>query len=56
MKDLTVRLRLEKDTKGTYKYEEVGGGAPVIRTLYLTKYSVDGSAPREITVEIKEVK
>lgn len=55
---MKTKMKLERDTKGTYVYsttEEDAKAAP-IRSLYITRGAIKGDAPEEITVEIKEIK
>ena len=59
MEKQVISMELERETKGTYRYKEVedkGGMPPVIRTVYIAKWSMDGKAPQEIKVTLEEVK
>ena len=48
----TLTFELEKDTKNTYRFQEVAKGAPsVIGTLYIQKWLFE-TAPMTITVTI----
>ena len=48
----TLTFELEKDTKNTYRFQEVAKGAPpVIGTLYIQKWLFE-TAPTTITVTI----
>ena len=49
----TIAFELERETKNTYRFQEVVKGAPpLIGTLYLQKWAFE-TAPRAITVTIK---
>jgi hypothetical protein len=52
---MKIKMMKKRDTKGTFVYGSEEDGA-AIRSLYITKSSVKGDAPEEITVEIKEIK
>jgi hypothetical protein len=52
---MKIKLKLERETKGTYVYKNDDDGA-AIPSLYIKKASVKGDAPKEITVEISEIK
>ena len=48
----TLTFELEKDTKNTYRFQEVAKGAPpLIGTLYMQKWAFE-TAPKTITVTI----
>ena len=59
MEKQVISMDLERETKGTYRYKEIedkGGMPPVIRTVYIAKWSVDGKPPKAITLTLEEVK
>jgi hypothetical protein len=48
----TLTFELERDTKNTYRFQEVAKGAPpLIGTLYIQKWAFE-TAPKTITVTI----
>jgi hypothetical protein len=51
---MKTKLKLERDTKGTNVYKNDSDDAP-IPSLYIKKSAFKGDAPKEITVEIKEI-
>jgi hypothetical protein len=54
---MKTKMKLGRDTKGTYVYEtmdEDAKSAP-IRSLYIARSAIKGDAPEEITIEIKEI-
>jgi len=49
----TLTFELERDTKNTYRFQEVAKGAPpLIGTLYVQKWAFE-TKPQTITVTIK---
>ena len=52
---VVVKMELEKETKGTYRYKELerDGGNLAIGTLYVKKGIVEGTAPTALTVTIE---
>lgn len=50
-----VTLVFERDTKNTYRYEEVteDGDSPILRTVYLPKSLLGKKPPATITVTVK---
>jgi len=49
----TLTFELERDTKNTYRFQEVAKGEPpLIGTLYVQKWAFEGT-PKSITVTIK---
>ena len=49
----TVTFELERDTKNTYRFQEVTKGEPpLIGILYIQKWAFE-KAPKTITVSIK---
>ncbi len=50
----TIRMKFEKETKNSLRFQEVEekGQAPRIGTLYVKKYAVDGR-PAELTVTVE---
>ena len=52
-KSKTVEFQKEKDTKNTVKFAEVQtpGEAPIIGTLYVQKWFVQGATKLKVTVE-----
>jgi hypothetical protein len=53
MEKREIELELEKETKGTYRYREISTAAPVVGTLYVRKYTFEGSAPDRIKLTIE---
>lgn len=51
---MEIKLKLEKTTKNTYRYQEQpeDGQPPVINTLYIQKWFLGNPAPEEITITI----
>ena len=50
----SVTMRLEKETKNTYRYEEeTAGQPPVIKTLYIQKWKFEGKVPERIKVTVE---
>ena len=48
----TLTFELEKDTKNTYRFQEVAkGAAPLIGTLYIQKWAFEAT-PKTISVTI----
>ena len=48
----TLSFELERDTRNTYRFQEVAKGAPaLIGTLYIQKWAFE-EAPKTITVTI----
>ena len=48
----TLTFELERDTKNTYRFQEVAKGAPpLISTLYIQKWAFE-AAPKTIMVTI----
>jgi hypothetical protein len=57
MKTHNLTFEIERETKGTYRYAEVGEeDSLVARTLYLSKKAVEGARPEKLAVTIKEAK
>ena len=49
----TITFELERETKNTYRFQEVAKGAPpLIGTLYVQKWAFE-TPPKTITVVIK---
>ena len=56
MKTIQIELKLEKETKGTFKYQEVADvNPPALKNLYILKYAVGKVPPEKIKVTISEV-
>jgi len=55
VKKRTVVLGFERETKNTYRYQEVEspGEPPILRTLYLQKWFTGNPAPEKIKVTIE---
>jgi hypothetical protein len=54
MEKQIIELGIGRETKGTYRYEEVEGGQPpVIGTLYIKKYVVGHEPPQRIRVTVE---
>lgn len=53
---MQTKMKLGRDTKGTFVYKNEDDDAP-IPSLYIKKTAIKkGDAPKEITIEIKEIK
>jgi hypothetical protein len=52
---MKTKLKLERDTKGTFVFKNDEDNAP-IPSLYIKKAVFKGDAPKSITVEIPEIK
>jgi hypothetical protein len=50
-----LKMTFNRETKGTFVYKNDSQDA-AIKSLYVTRGAVQGDAPKEITVEIKELK
>ena len=56
-KKVAVRFRLEKETKGTFRFTEVevDGQATIVGTLYVRKWVVpSGVKELDVTIEFNE--
>ncbi len=55
---IMVSFVFEKETKGTYRFQEVEepGKPPKVGTLYLKKYMFPTTRPQELTIEISVTK
>lgn len=51
---LKVKLKHERETKGTHVYKDAAESAP-IPSIYIKKSAFSGDAPDELTLEIKEL-
>lgn len=50
----TQRLRHEKETKNTHRYDAVQEGQPpILENVYLKKWAVGEEAPEEIRVTVE---
>ena len=54
---MDIKLKLEKATKNTYRYQEEPeeGQPPVLNTLYVQKWFLGNPAPAEIRVSIEPI-
>lgn len=54
-KTYTAKFVREKETKNTVKFEEkpVSGQPPIIGSLYVQKFAVEGAETLEVTVTVK---
>ena len=51
---LEATLKLERETKNTYRYqEELKGKPPIIGTLYLQKWALGSPPPQRIRVIVE---
>ena len=51
---LSAQFKLEKETKGTFRYaEETAGQPPKIGTLYVQKWTLPTPPPNRITVTLE---
>jgi len=56
MKKIEVKLEIEKETKNTFRYEEVTEGRPpVVKTIYIQKWALGKNPPKRIKITIEEV-
>lgn len=55
MKSLVLQFRKEKETKGTYRYQELEGssGDAVVGSLYVRKGAFGDSPPERLQVTIE---
>jgi hypothetical protein len=52
---LTVEFEFERETKHTFRFQELTGGKPeVVGTLYVQQSALGGRAPKKIRVTIEE--
>lgn len=51
---LKVKLKHDRETKGTHVYKDAADKAP-IPSVYIKKSAFKGDAPEELTLEIKEL-
>lgn len=51
---LKVKMKLDRETKGTHVYKDGSDRAP-IPSIYIKKSAFKSDAPEEITIEIKEL-
>ena len=52
--NLSVRMKLAKETKGTFRWDEETSEAVKIGSLYVKKHAVEGEPPAFIRVEVKD--
>lgn len=53
-KGVTVEFAFERETKRTYRFQEVtDGGEALIGTLYIQQSAFDGKKPEKVTVTVK---
>ena len=52
---MTIKMRLEKETKGSVRYAEEGAPeTQVLRTIYVRKTAFKGEAfPKQIVIDVK---
>ncbi len=56
MDPFEIEMKRAKETKGTFVYEEEAEGEPpVVRTLYIQKWKLNGGAPDRIKVTIEAI-
>lgn len=56
MTDASQRLRFEKETKNTYRYDAVNDGQPpTLDNLYVQKWALGEEPPEEVVVSIEAV-
>jgi hypothetical protein len=48
-----VRLEFERQTKNTYRYQEVGDGPQAVGVLYIQKWAVGNPPPKALVVRIE---
>lgn len=53
MKKQIVNLEFERETKNTVRYQEVGDGPEVLRTIYVQKHVTGNPVPEKIKVTIE---
>ena len=55
METITVRFTIGKETKNTFKFDEVpeAGKPPIMGSLYLPKWILNGRGVRDITVNVE---
>mgnify|MGYP001343360088 CR=1 FL=1 len=52
--ELVVNFKVEKETKGTWRYVEVGDiNNQIIGTLYIKKPALNGKVPQTLVVTVK---
>lgn len=53
---MEIKLKLDKTTKNTYRYEEEPeeGQPPVLNTVYVQKWFLGNPAPAEIRISIEK--
>ncbi len=52
--NISAQFRLEKETKGTFRYaEETTGQPPKIGTLYIQKWALPTPPPDKITLTVE---
>ena len=51
---VVVQLVIDKETPGTVRYVEDTDGPPVLRNVYVTKYSLPRPFPRRLTITISD--
>jgi len=50
----TVKLSVEKETKGTYRFREEGAeDKHVFGTLYVRKSALGGEKPKTLTIQVE---
>lgn len=56
MSKKTVKMSLEKETKGAVRYAEEEGNDQMLVTLYVRKTALEMPYPKVISVTVEEVK
>lgn len=54
MEQFTTTFDLEKSTKNTYRYKEIGK-PPKIGSLYIQKYTTDDEPPEHLKVTVEAI-
>jgi len=54
MKTFIAEFELEKSTKNTYRYKELGK-IPMIGSLYIQKYTTDDEPPEHLKVTVEAI-
>jgi hypothetical protein len=50
----TIEFELEKETKGTYRYQEIDSGQPLaVGSLYVKKHVVGPNPPKKLRITIE---
>lgn len=55
METQTLTFTLDKETKNTVRYQEdASGKPPVVSTLYIQKWALGKTLPKNLTVTVQE--